>query len=138
MNKIVASVGLAALGASRIQAVYAQNSAPPPKSWSVQASLRGFYDDNINSTHSDRQSSMGFEVSPGVGLNLKSDQTSFIMGYVYTFKWYDELPQGNTEHYDQIHVFNAQLDHRFSERYDLAIKDSFVIGQEPAVVEKGQ
>ena len=48
MKKIVASVGLVALGASGINAVQAQDvsSPPPEKPWNVSASLRGFYDDN--------------------------------------------------------------------------------------------
>jgi hypothetical protein len=129
MNKIVASVGLAALGASSIQAVHAQ-AAPPPKAWNVSASLRGFYDDNINSSPQ-KETAWGYEVSPGVGLNLRSDQTTFVAGYIYTFKYYDHTPAGSTLRYDQIHQFNADLDHRFSERYSVAVKDSFVIGQEP-------
>jgi hypothetical protein len=132
MNKIVASVGLAALGASSIQAVHAQSS-PPPRAWHVSAALRGFYDDNINSSP-DKEASTGFEVSPGATLDLRSDQTTLSMGFVYTFKYYDKKPSGNTEHFDQIYNFTTQLDHRFSERYSVDVTDSFVIGQEPDIL----
>src|SRR5215510_5258937 len=102
MNKIVASVGLAALSASSMQAVFAQStapSAPPPKAWNVAVSLRGFYDDNINSVPSNKQDAFGYEVSPAAYLNLISDQTSLVLGALYTFKYYDVRPAGNSQKY---------------------------------------
>src|SRR5262252_8251133 len=116
MNKIVASVGLAALGASSMQAVFAQStamSAPPPKAWNVSASLRGFYDDNINAVPVNKQDSTGFEVSAGASLNLASDQTTFTLGALYTYKYYQTKPAGNVQHYDQSFTFDAGLVHRF-------------------------
>ena len=132
MNKIVASIGLAAIGASGLQAVYAEDlSAPASKIWNVSASLRGFYDDNINTTDSGKVSAYGTEVSPGLGVNWEGEATTISANYAYTFKYYDHKPAGNTDKYDQVHTFTAMLQHTFSPRYHLAINDSFVIGQEP-------
>ena len=67
MKKIVASVGLVALGASGLQTVQAQGLLGPDdsKPWSVALTLRGFYDDNVSSsTKGFEQETLGYEVSP--------------------------------------------------------------------------
>jgi hypothetical protein len=134
MKKFVASMGLAALGASCLNAVHGQDTAPPPyKPWNVSATLRGFYDDNINTAPNgtNKVGSLGGQVSPGVGLDWRNDQTTIKANYTYTLRWYDKQPIGNTSHYDQDHQFDGEFDHAFSERYQLGVKDSFVVGQEP-------
>ena len=134
MKKIVASVGLLAVGASGVHAAsITALTVEGAKPWSVAATLRGFYDDNINTAPNGdfKKSSFGFEVSPSLGLNWSAEQTTMSLNYVYDFRYYDRKPSGNADHYDQTHTFNALLNHNFSERYVLAVSDSFVIGQEP-------
>jgi hypothetical protein len=137
MKKIVASVGLIALGASGLQ------SAPIPglteeggKNWSVALTLRGFYDDNINTSSSGpgKQDAFGIEASPSINYGLQGPQTQLTLGYIYSFKYYDHRQIGNSEKYDQQHLFNAALDHAFSERYKISVRDSFAIGQEPDIL----
>src|ERR1051325_2293300 len=102
MNKIVASVGLAALGISSLQSVRAEDAgAPPGKPWSVQASLRGFYDDNINTSPdgTPKQHVYGIEVSPEIDVYLVNDQNSFRAGYRYSLRAYDHIPAGQTQKY---------------------------------------
>jgi hypothetical protein len=137
MNKLVASVGLVALGASSLQAAVPGFSADSPKPWSVSASLRGFYDDNINTlpdNSADKQAVWGYEVSPSVALAWSLPQTDMSFSYVYSLKYYDHTPLGSSDKYDSSHIFNASLDHAFSERYKISVKDSFVIGQEPDLI----
>jgi hypothetical protein len=134
MKKIVASVGLFAVGASGVHA--ASITAPTvegAKPWSVAVTLRGFYDDNVTTApnNANKTESFGFEASPSLGLNWASEQTSASLNYVYSFRYYDKKPPGNTDNYDQTHSFNALLNHNFSERYMVNVSDSFVIGQEP-------
>src|ERR1051325_1143809 len=140
MKKIVASVGLVALGASGL------HSAPIPglteeggKNWTASLTLRGFYDDNFNTVRSgpDRQDAFGFEISPSVGVGFQWPQTTLSLGYVYSFKYYDHKPLENSTKYDQSHIINASLDHTFSERYKINAHESFVIGQEPDVLRTG-
>ena len=132
MNKIIASVGLVALGAANVQA-QTPLSGPATKWWNVQATVRGFYDDNINSVRHPGPSDhvWGGEITPKIGIALGNDQTSFTADYTYAFLYYDKKPAGNTERFDQDHTFNAALSHSFSERYSVHVRDSFVIGQEP-------
>jgi hypothetical protein len=144
MKKIVASVGLVALGASSLQALDVGMASDTGRFWSVSAALRGFYDDNINTVPDNAQlppgssrGSAGFEVSPAVFLSLPLEQTSIGLSYVYDFKYYDSRPAGQTENYDMTHVFNVAVNHAFSERYQVSLKDSFAIGQEPDLLRAG-
>jgi len=132
MNKIIASVGLVALGAANVQAQSAMSS-PAAKWWNVQATVRGFYDDNINSRQDPgpHDHVWGYELKPKIGATWSNDQTAITADYAYSFLHYDHKPIGNTEKYDQDHTFNALLTHAFSERYSIQVRDSFVIGQEP-------
>ena len=143
MNKIIASVGLVALGAANVQA-QTPLSGPPTKWWNVQATVRGFYDDNVNTapsnqkgipvsdpTHIPKDSVFGYELNPKVGMTIGNDQTTFSADYQYSFLYYDHDLFGSTKRYDQDHTFNAALTHNFSERYSIRVRDSFVIGQEP-------
>jgi hypothetical protein len=131
MNKFVASVGLAALGVASAQAQVAGLTPTMTKPWSVSATLRGFYDDNLNGASNPTQDTFGFEVSPAVGWQFACPQTHVSVGMVYAFKWYDHIPANQSQPYDQTYALNLALEHAFSERQQLVVGDSFVIGQEP-------
>jgi hypothetical protein len=144
MKRLIASAGLVAVGATGLQAAYAPGLTPmeTAKTWSVAASLRGFYDDNYNTAPSHpstpliptAKGSFGAEISPRFALNFPGDQTFVGVSYVYTLRYYEARANNNTDH---THEFNAQLDHRFSERYRVVFSDSFAYSQEPEVVEAG-
>jgi len=137
MKKLVASVGMLAVGLAGLHTDSAQG-ADTSKPWSVGATLRGFYDDNVSSLPDDyvipsgySKDTFGFQVNPFIGLNLAMEQTTIALNYDYSFKWYEETPLYNANNYDQSHTFNALVSHTFSERYQGSVRDSFVIGQEP-------
>lgn len=144
MKKIVASVGLVALGASTLQAAsFPGLTADGGKPWSISATLRGFYDDNINAAPDKAdlgpysRESIGFEVSPSLQFTWPIDQTTLSLGYTYSYKYYDKKLAGSGGHDDNTHNFNLALDHAFNERYQLKVADSFVIGQEPDLLRTG-
>lgn len=143
MKKIVASVSLVALGAAGLQSVSgAVLDSDSSKPWSVSAKLRGFYDDNPNGVPNNARGSFGFEISPSLGLHLNLDQTTIGFGYSYSGKYYDRSVNGNgngngNQHWSHTHTFDFNLDHSFSERFSVAVTDSFVIGQEPDVLRAG-
>lgn len=130
MKQIYASLGLVVIGVASVQITQGQ-SADPSRSWGASASLRGFYDDNVNTASSNPVESFGFEVSPSLSFNLPLEQTSLAASYTYGYKWYDKKFNGKTDHDDQTHRLAAQLSHAFNERLLLSVQDSFVIGQEP-------
>ena len=118
-------------------------TAESGKPWTVGATLRGFYDDNVNTVANSytapgfQRGSSGFEVSPYLEFSFPMEQTTISFGYVYSLKYYENKPVNNTDHYDQSHDFHASLSHAFSERYQISVKDSFVVGQEPDLLRSG-
>lgn len=145
MNKIVASVGLVALGAASVQAQTAI-SGPPPKWWNISATVRGFYDDNANTAPEGsgipQIGTFGYDLNPGIGISVGDQQTTFSAGYNYNFIYYEKRLTGTIinpvtgqtseeQKYDQNHTFSMLLDHAFNERYKIQVGDTFVIGQEP-------
>jgi len=144
MRKIVASVGLVAIGVSGIRAGFAQEiGADTSKPWSVAASFRGFYDDNPGTVPDNGaagqkpEGSWGFEISPSVAFAWTMEQTTISAGYLYSLRYYETKPPGSADHDDQTHTFNVALSHAFSERFSGRVADSFVIGQEPDTLRAG-
>jgi hypothetical protein len=146
MKKIVASVGLVAIGASGIQTASAQALGSPDasKPWSVSATLRGFYDDNVGTVPNNqslppgvKRDALGFEVSPSGALAWSVDQTTITLGAMYSFTHYDHIPPNATGHNDSTFTFNAGLTHAFNEQVSVRVNDSFVIGQEPDLLRAG-
>jgi hypothetical protein len=127
-----------ALGASCVQAAdESYVSAEAVRPWSVSAALRGFYDDNINTVATDKQDVLGFSITPQISLGWQGEQTTVNASYNYSLLYYDEKPFQNTQNYDQDHTFNGFLSHRFTERYQVQVVDSFVLGQEPDKLRSG-
>ncbi len=138
MNKFAASLGLVALGTTALHAVEATalNSMQRSKPWSVAASLRGFYDDNINATE-DKESSWGYEITPSVDFGLAGDQTSFNLGYQFWAKYYEQQPAGQSDKWVLNHTFDGTFAHTFSPRVSMNVGDSFVLGREPDMLRAG-
>ncbi len=148
MKKIVASVGMVALGASGIQIASAQTSLPAPtdtsKPWNISATLRGFYDDNVGTIPNSQalpagmhRDSYGFEVSPSAALNWTMEQTTINLGVLYSLQYYENKIPYTDSHTDQVFTFSGGLTHRFNEQLKVSVSDSFAIGQEPDLLQAG-
>ena len=135
------------LGAAAAHAQYAPGltSLEASKAWSFSGSIRGFYDDNyltlpknypaylpngtIGILHP--RDSFGVELTPAIYYNHSIEDTLLSAGYVYDLHWYEDR-DGTT---DQTHQFNATMNHEFSERYKLTVTESFVISQDPGILD---
>jgi hypothetical protein len=134
MKKVIASAGLLALGALGVQTTQAQLVAGAEKPWSISGTLRGFYDDNYD-TQPDgptRRGSWGYELRPSVMVNLVEGSTTLNLSYIYDYKYYIQRPNGKA---DQTHDVEFFLNHNFNERYSVDVSDSFVIAQEPEIID---
>lgn len=108
------------------------------KPWSISASLRGFYDDNINTepTRTSKTASFGYELSPAGAVRYSpTEQTHMRLEYIYSMKYFENRPDNKI---DQSHSVNGKLEHQFSELYKVKLDDSFVYSQEPEVIETVQ
>jgi hypothetical protein len=136
MKQALTSAGVLALGAVSLCAydpeMTRQSSGGP---FTLSGTVRGFYDDNINTAPTDatRDESFGFQVIPAIHVNLPFEQTFLSLGYVYTLSWYDNRSPRNI---DQAHEFNGKLRHQFNPRHKLSVDDSFVFTSEPTIRDK--
>jgi len=109
--------------------------------WSVSGTLRGFYDDNYTTAASsslsggDKKGSFGFEVSPQINLNVPLQQTELGMRYTYGLYYYQERENLGQDPIDQSHQLDLWVDHAFTERWQAKVQDSFVVGQEPELLD---
>jgi predicted porin len=156
MKHVLTSAGLLAIGAACVYAYDPELSRQQTgRPFSVAATVRGFYDDNINTSpdkiivttsridpgtglpikvsKDPRQESFGFQVSPSAHLNLPMEQTFVSLGYTYVLNWYENRDPNEI---DQSHEFSAKLRHQFSPRHNIAVDDSFVVTSEPTVADR--
>jgi len=135
---MITTAGLTALGAASLAPGFAQEVSQKP--WAVGATLRGFYDDNIytyskklqNAVPGFQADSWGFSVAPDASYNLKTDQTTLGVSYIYTMTYFIDRPRPRD---DQSHQANLKLSHAFSERYRVDLSDSFASAQEPSILD---
>jgi hypothetical protein len=141
MKTLITCASIAAVGMTGAHA-QSEMDAAPAKPFQVYASVRGFYDDNYTTGpdkmpvgypagYMERRESWGFSVAPGVSLDLLRDQTSIRVGYDFDYRYYEDRPDNNA---DMAHNFKLNLNHRFNEQFKLEIFDSFVVGQEPELI----
>lgn len=146
MNKLIVSVGLIAVGTSAVCAaggVAAMGMGDNSKNWSVSATLRGFYDDNYttspSSTPGGVRDSFGVLIRPSVAYSLPLDNTSLGLRYTFGATWYEDRSKQSSQNdpWDMSHELAAFLNHSFSERTSIDVMNSFVISQEPELLQSG-
>jgi len=130
MNRKIVTLGVAAFGVVGLQA------ADAGKVWEVTASLRGFYDDNYTTSPEElAEESWGIEVSPGIGLTIGEGTDMEISArYAFGLRYYDDR-KGDQEDYG--HELGVSLNKAFSSTSVLQLSDSFVIAQEPEILNGG-
>jgi hypothetical protein len=139
MKKFVLSVGLAAAGTSGLQAAYAPDAgSDATRLWSISGTLRGFYDNNYDTTSSSTsRGSYGFEISPTISINKPLQQTEIGLRYTYGLYYYQDRQELGEDPIDQTHQLDFWLDHAFTERWQARFQDSFVVAQEPQLLAQG-
>lgn len=98
--------------------------------------MRGFYDDNINSSPDGfEQDSVGFQLNPTLNYGILGERTTLNLRYDLSAKWYDNPYPNWTSPWQLAHTMEGALSHTFNPRINVVAKDSFVIGQEPDVLQ---
>ena len=130
MNRKIVTLGVAAFGVVGLQA------ADAGKVWEVTGSLRGFYDDNYTtSPEAAAEESWGIEVSPGINLTIgEGTDLEFSAGYAFGMRYYEDRETNNE---DYGHELGISLSKAFSNTSILQLSDSFVIAQEPEILNGG-
>ena len=130
MKKALSTAGIVAAGALTVQTAQAQD-----KPWSVSATIRGFYDDNINTTPTGavpgKQESYGFELRPEAAYEYNTGQFEAEINYAYSMKYYEN--RSNSA--DHRHNFGGKASYKFSPRLTVDVSEEFVIGQESEILD---
>jgi hypothetical protein len=138
MKKIFVSAGLAAIGAGSLYAAdtYAPDvtAMDASKIWGISGTLRGFYDDNYTTAHSEatgKRASWGFEFSPSLNFIIPLQQTEIGLRYTYGLYYYQDREHLGQTPIDQSHAADLWIDHAFTERLEGKVQDSLTVSQEP-------
>lgn len=131
MKKLFVSAGLVAIGAAALESAMADDTGP--KYWTVGATLRGFYDDNYN-IQAPNKGSWGVELMPTVSAHVPLRQTDIGIRYTYGLYYYQDRNDADVNPFDQTHEVDLWIDHRFNERWEGKVTDTFSAGQEPELL----
>jgi len=103
------------------------------RDFQLKSALRLEYDDNIYET---AQKSGSGKISEELEFiyNLNLEQTHVGLHYRPTFVYWMDRP---SDSWDLHHDFDVDIDHNFSPRATLALKDSFLFAQEPELMDRG-
>jgi len=121
------------------------------KFYTISASLRETYDDNVNtSMNGSKQASLETELSPSILVNFPMENSDFSARYTFDITYYSRngpsnnvnngtstsgTSGSNTGSLEYTHEFNAQYTHSFSERFNLISAEDFRYFTEPSLYE---
>ena len=132
----------APLGAEQSDSVAEQASEPTPVSfdspsykrrpYQVTVGIRQEYDDNINTTEFDPQSSFKTIVEPEIALNIPDSRTFLGLRYRNSTVYYWDRAG---EDFDFGHFFDLSFNHEFTQRFSVDLTENFRFSQEPEITE---
>ena len=100
-----------------------------PKFYTITASLREEYDDNIFTTKDNRVGSFVTEFSPSVLVNFPMQDSDFSARYTFGLDYYEHRPGGDNIQY--THEALVRYTHNFSDRFTLDVRDQFGYYDQP-------
>jgi hypothetical protein len=100
-----------------------------PKFYTITASLREEYDDNIFTSKDNRVGSFVTEFSPSVLVNFPMQDSEFSARYTFGLDYYEHRPGGSNLQY--THEALVRYTHNFSDRFSLDMRDQFGYYDEP-------
>lgn len=126
--KVVLSSIVVAMCVASVQAQYkAPANERTGKPFTVSASLRGEYDDNINTASNNEEGSYKTILTPSIVFNYPMDQT--LLSARYTFRMTHFADRAGDD-FDFGHDFTARVAHTFTSRFDIDFRNRFTLSQE--------
>ncbi|MES2307518.1 MAG: outer membrane beta-barrel protein [Verrucomicrobiota bacterium] len=116
-----------AQGVSAAQQTKAESKRP----LTVTAQLREEYDDNIYTTKTNKKSQFKTIVEPSLVYNLPLENTLLSARYTYGMTYF---PDRGAEDFDHSHEWIGRIDHSFSSRFNIDVRDRLRYSQEPDIV----
>ncbi len=97
----------------------------------VTAQLREEYDDNIFTTKKNKKSQFKTLIEPSLIYNLPLENTLLSARYTYGLTYF---PDRGKEDFDHRHEWIGRIDHSFSSRFNVDVRDRLRYTQEPDVI----
>jgi len=97
--------------------------------FTVIASVREQYDDNIYTTHSNKVDAYETLIEPSILFNYPLDQTLFSARYDFGATYYPDRDPS----WDLSHQFLARINHSFSDRFNIDARDRVLYSNQPEV-----
>lgn len=101
------------------------------KPFTITATLREEYDDNIFTAKTGRVGSFKTDFSPSVLVDLPMEDSDFSARYTFGLVYYSNRPGNST---DTSQNFVAQYKHSFSDRFNLNLAEQFLYSTEPSLL----
>ncbi len=100
----------------------------------VSASLREEYDDNIFTTKTNKKAQFKTIIEPSILYNLPLDNTLLSARYTFGLTYFPDRGEKET---DSSHEFTGRLNHSFTTRFNVDLRDRVRYSQEPQILEGG-
>ncbi|MDZ4789418.1 MAG: outer membrane beta-barrel protein [Blastochloris sp.] len=123
---VLASVCFPNFGLAQNDARAGQFSTGKP--YTISVNLREEYDDNINASSVNEESSFKTIISPEFIFKYPMDQTMFSFSYLFDATYYNDR-QG--DEWDMGHTFVGRVNHKFTERFEIDLRNRFKYSAEP-------
>jgi hypothetical protein len=108
------------------------DASESPKFYTITASLREGYDDNIFTAKTNKVGSFTTEFSPSFLVDFPMDNSDFSARYTFDSVYYENR-SGNQ--FDLNHEFVARFNHAFSDRFNLDLREQFRYNNEPSLLD---
>lgn len=102
------------------------------KFYTISASLREGYDDNIFTARSNKVGSFTTDISPTFLVDFPMDNSDFSARYTFDATYFQNR---SGDQFDLNHEFSARYNHSFSERYNLDLRELFRYSTEPSLLD---
>lgn len=113
--------------------VSGMDTSTTPKFYTITASLREEYDDNIYTTKDNKVDSFVTEFSPSFLVDFPMQDSEFSARYTFGLDYYEHAPAGNSVQY--THEGLIRYTHNFSDRFSLDIRDQGGYYDQPDLLE---
>ncbi len=104
--------------------------AEKKKPFTVFATIREVYDDNIFTTHDNKTDQFETVIEPSILFNYPMDQTLFQARYTFGATYY---PDRAGSSFDLSHDFLGRINHSFSDRFNIDARDRVLNTDQPQV-----
>ncbi len=101
--------------------------------FTITADLREAYNDNINTTQTNKVSSFEEIFSPSILFSYPMDNSTFDARYTFGLTYYNRAAAGST--YDQDHEVVLRYNHAFSDRFNLDLREDGGYHEDPSLLQ---